>query len=320
MNGKNKGIPVELRSTGEIAFAREARLEINDRAYHCRHEDITTLCLTCAGLSVSDVNRWNPLRTIERRMRSHGPSVDPSIRVRISRNDCILVSRSEWKLPAKEISDWCQCSDCYRIFEMRANQPLEQCPRCGKPVDAIAEPFQRTSFSPYIGTGAEGKNYAGTYTESRKMGRIAARDLYADPNSRFQKGGTGYLRIPLGAPRDTRADAPDWFPVRVLFIETLRRSRAERAEHILRGFYIDGKTDKELAKSECWAADSIKKARQDLVRRGTDFFRVMAAKHPPSPAMGERRAVARPALGGVSGSPLRAQCTMPVYRKKERRD
>ena len=320
MNEQNKRTLVERRSFAEVVFARETPLERKERAYRCPHEDITTLCLTCAGLSVSDVNRWNLLRTIERHIRSHGPSVDPNIRVRISGNDCVLIPRSENTVAATQISDWYECDDCYRTSEVPANKSLSKCPRCGGPVHPIAEPFQRTNFSPYIGNGAKEENYAGTYTESRKMESIAVRDLYTDPNSRFQKGGTGFLRIPLDAPRETRAESPDWLPVRGRFIETLRHTRSQRAERILRGFYLNGKTDKELAKSECWAADSIKKERRDLVRRGTDYFRIAAARHPPSPAMGERRAVARPTLGGVSGSPLRAQCTMAVYRKKERRD
>lgn len=277
MNEPNKRTLVERSSTAEIVFARETPLEKKDRAYRCPHGNVMVLCLTCAGLAVDDAKKWNLLRTNERHIDSHGPNVDSSIRVRISRNDCVLISRSERTVPANDISDWYECGVCYRIFEIPASRALTRCPECSQPVHYIAEPFQRTSFSAYVGNGAGEENYAGAYSQRRNTDSIAARDLYNDANSRFQKGGTGYLRVPLDAPRDTRGHAPDWLPARELFIETLRHNHSERAERILRGFYLDGKTDKHLAESEGWATDSIKKERHDLVRRGTDFFRINAA-------------------------------------------
>jgi hypothetical protein len=113
-------------------------------------------------------------------------------------------------------------------------------------------------------------------------------DLFTDPNSRFQEGGTGYLRIPLDAPRtDRRADAPEWLDCRESFLRTLRKPRAERAELILQGFYVEEKTDEQIAEAVGWAKDSIKKERKHLINEGNNFFRVSAAKHPPSPAITE---------------------------------
>ena len=288
-NGRTLG---QQESTVELVLTREAPLRESGRAYRCRDGNIKVLCLRCAGLSSDETMKWNLLRTIERHIDSHGPSVNSSFCVRISSSDRVLVSRSENAMPATEISEWYECEDCYSISEVPANKSLAKCPGCGGPLRSVAEPFQRTNFSPYIGNGSREENYAGAYTEGRNAESVVVRDLYTDPNSRFQKGGTGFLRNPLDAPRDTRADAPDWLPVRGRFIETLRHTRSQRAERILRGFYLDGKTDKQLAESEGWAANSIKKERHDLVRRGTDFFRIAAAKHPPRPTMSERRAMA----------------------------
>jgi hypothetical protein len=119
------------------------------------------------------------------------------------------------------------------------------------------------------------------------MEDITVRDLYCDPNSGFQKGGTGYLRIPLDAPRKTRTDAPEWIPDRGIFIHNLRPRRAARAERILCGFYVDGQTDKQIADAVGWSKDAIKKERYALIRRGNDFFRIPAAKRPPCPAIDE---------------------------------
>ncbi len=277
MTEQNRGTLVERNPIAKIVFACETPLEKKQRAYRCPHGNITVLCLACAGIAVDDAKKWNLLRSNERHIDSHGPNVDSRICVRISRNDCVLISRSERTVPANDISDWYECGVCYKLLEIPASRALTRCPKCGQLVHYIAEPFQRTSFSAYVGNGAGEENYAGAYSKRRNTDGIAARDLYSDANSRFQKGGTGYLRMPLDAPRNTRGDAPDWLPARELFIETLKHSHSQRAERILRGFYHDGKTDKQLAESEGWATDSIKKERHDLVRRGTDFFRINAA-------------------------------------------
>jgi hypothetical protein len=108
------------------------------------------------------------------------------------------------------------------------------------------------------------------------------KDLYFDPNSRFQKGGTGYLRIPLDEPRNTRADAPEWFHRRDDYFKTLKTSRAARAEQIFCGFYLDDKTDRKIAETLGWRKDSVKKERTDLLRRGNRFFGNFGqVKHPP---------------------------------------
>src|SRR5262249_23434926 len=137
------------------------------------------------------------------------------------------------------------------------------------------ERFQAAQFSPVIGEGAKRKEYKDAkpiLKAPRSKGAKTLRDLCNDPNSRVQKGGTGYLRKPLDEPRSTRADAPEWFHRREGFFKTLSAKRAVRAEQIFSGFYIDKRTDRQIAEAVRWSKDSVKNERADLIRMGNRFF------------------------------------------------
>jgi hypothetical protein len=307
---------VEKKSTVEIVLSRETPLEKKERTGRCSHGKARLLCLTCAGISANDAKKWNRLRSSGRRHEARGLASYTS--TRISQSDCVLVSRSDSTLPAKEISDWYQCRHCYSIFEMPCNKPLPECPRCRGQVEAIAEPFQRTNFSPYIGNGADEESYVAAYRKCEKVENVELRGLYRDPNSGFQKGGTGYLRIPLSAARGTRAAAPAWLHFRENFTQTLRPRRAARAERILCGFYVDGMTDKQIAESEDWTKDAIKKERHYLLRSGTDFFRSLLAEHPPSPAINEKHHQRHLRFSLRLNQPQVEGCIQPAMRSNRR--
>lgn len=166
---------------------------------------------------------------------------------------------------------------------------------CGGKLISVPEPYQRSQFSPYVGSGAEQESYGGAampvrarHSEAEETEGDIKRDLFTDPNSRVQKGGIGYLRIPLDASRSTRADAPEWFDLRESFLRTFKKTRAARGERILYGFYVEERTDEQIADSVGWEKDSIKRERAQLLERGNQFFQPLAAKHPPSPAISER--------------------------------
>jgi DNA-directed RNA polymerase subunit RPC12/RpoP len=186
-----------------------------------------------------------------------------------------LVSRREKTVAKSEISDWYRCLKCERITEVPSKDELSKCPHCGGAVVAVAEPFQTTQFSPRIGGGAKRTAYAGA-EPIRKAPRSdeakILRRLYGDPNSRFQKGGTGYLRVSLDEARSTRAAAPDWFHRREDFLKTLKAKRKGRAEQILSAFYIGGKTDRQIAETLGWTKDAVKTERSDLIGMGNLFF------------------------------------------------
>src|SRR4029077_16277352 len=111
-----------------------------------------------------------------------------------------------------------------------------------------------------------------------------ARALFSDPNSRFQRGGTGYLRVPLDEARIMRRlAAPDWLDRRGDFIRTLKASRAARAEQILSAFYIDGKTDMQIAQIIGWRKHSVKSERVALIRKGNAFFHASGSDAPLAP-------------------------------------
>ena len=180
-----------------------------------------------------------------------------------------------------EVSDWYRCLKCERITEVPNKDELTKCPHCGGTVVAVAEPFQTTQFSPRIGGGSKRTAYAGA-APAPKAARFEGRkittaeiikDLYNDPNSRFQAGGTGYLPKPLDEARSTRADAPDWFRRREAFLKSLKPNRAARAERILSAFYIGGKTDRQIAETLGWTKDAVKTERADLIGLGNRFFR-----------------------------------------------
>jgi DNA-directed RNA polymerase subunit RPC12/RpoP len=196
--------------------------------------------------------------------------------LRISGNDSVLVSRREKTVATGEISDWYRCLKCERITEVPSKDELTKCPHCGGTVVAVAEPFQTTQFSPHIGGGSKRTAYAGAAPAPKAPRSEEAeilRSLYGDPNSRFQAGGTGYLRKPLDEARSTRADAPDWFRHREAFLKTLKPNRAVRAEQILSAFYLGDKTDSQIAETLGWTKDAVKKERADLIRMGNRFFR-----------------------------------------------
>jgi hypothetical protein len=196
-----------------------------------------------------------------------------------------LVSRREKTVAKSEISDWYRCLKCERITEVPSKDELTKCPHCGGAAVAVAEPFQTTQFSPHIGGGSKRTAYAGAAPalkaprfEGRKItkGEII-KDLYNDPNSRFQK--VGYLRKPLDEARSTRADAPEWLHRREAFLKTLKPDRAARAEKILSAFYLGGKTDRQIAETldsnqtlRRWSKDAVKKERAHLIQMGNRFF------------------------------------------------
>jgi len=175
-----------------------------------------------------------------------------------------------------EISDWYGCLTCGRINEIAASKgKLTECVHCHGAVILVGEPFQTVQFSPHIHHGAKRGDYAGAapiQKASLSEEAINVRDLYADPNSKFQEGGTGFIRIPLDEPRTTRADAPQWLHRRQDFFRTLKASRSARAEQIFFGFYLGDKTDKQIAETLGWRKDSVKKERAVLLRRGNRFF------------------------------------------------
>ena len=195
-------------------------------------------------------------------------------------NDSVLVSRREKTVAKSEISDWYRCLKCERITEVPSKNELTECPHCGGAVVAVAEPFQTTQFSPHIGGGSKRKAYAGAAPapkaarfEGRKITTVEIiKDLYRDPNSRFQPGGTAYLPKPLDEPRSTRAAAPDWFHRREDFLKTLKAKRKGRAEQILSAFYIGGKNDRQIAETLGWTKDAVKTERSDLIGMGNLFF------------------------------------------------
>jgi len=166
------------------------------------------------------------------------------------------------------------------------------------------------------GVGARAEDYAGAEPKEpppTSDDDATIKDLYADPNSRFGPGGTGFLRTPLDAPRGTRAEAPEWLDRRDGFLQTLKQSRPERAERILCGFYVESKTDEEIARAEGWTKDAIKKERKDLVREGNDFYQLLETKHPPSPAIRGKMLKDRlPTLPRANHPPAKAVMEEPV--------
>jgi hypothetical protein len=262
-----------------IAKPDEAAGKRSDR---CQHGAIRSLCGNCAGLSEDEIGTWRKYRTNERPILRIGPKQYRN--VLISGSDGVLVSRPSNTIPSWVISDWYECRACWRIAEVpSSNDLLTKCPDCGGAVIPVAEPFQTSQFSPFIGIGARSEAYAGAEPMPKTLSEEAAQlqDLFSDPNSRFQEGGTGYLRIPLGAPRKTRVEAPAWFDCREDFFKTLKARRAVRAEQIFRGFYIDDKTDTQIAEAIGWKKDSVKKERVDLIRRGNRFFETRPNEPPP---------------------------------------
>lgn len=284
---------VKEQSLVEKVLARETDTEKKERSRRCQHRENRHLCLKCAGLAEGEIKKWNPHRTKEQHIyrmstlcRSGAKSHSV---VTISQKDCDLVSRPANTVSTNKISHWYQCLRCEHITEVAAmKDKLTLCPTCGGPITSIPEPFQRGQFSPFIGNGATEEDYGGAashirmrHTEEEEIEVAMRLDLFTDPNSRVQRGGTGYLRMPLDAPRSTRADAPEWFDCRESFLQSFRKSRSERAERILNGFYVEEKTDEQIAEELGWTKDAIKKERKQLLGKGNDFFRLLAAKHPP---------------------------------------
>ncbi len=279
----------ENQAIVERVLARETAREKHERGFRCSHGKCRTLCEKCAGLTSVEIQRWNKHRTKGRCINRDRGTLNRYVPVRISRADCNLVPRGE-------SCDWYQCLDCDRLIEMaNSKKELTHCPTCGGIVAWVPEPFQKYQFSLEIRGGASNDDYGCDDDNERSVGNVlrseeafVAADLFADANSRFQKGGTGYLRIPLDAPRNTRADAPEWIHVRESFLRTRRSSRAARGEKILSGFYLEDKTDAQIAEIVGWTKDAVKKERKSLIKDGDEFFRPRPAGYPPSPAIGER--------------------------------
>jgi hypothetical protein len=131
--------------------------------------------------------------------------------------------------------------------------------------------------------------------ETHGIGDASA--LFDDPGNRFQRGGVGYLRIPLNAARTRRRnEAPEWLNRREEFISTLSEDRGARAERILSAFFLDHRTDVEIAGEVGWTRDAVKRERRTLVLMGKAFFERQAPQHPPSPAVSEGVEVAPASL------------------------
>src|ERR1039458_3947232 len=220
--------PVKRQSVVEKARARETRTEKGERALRCSHRDKRSLCPKCAELPESEVEKWNPRRTNERRVSSRGLSLNQYNGVTLASNDRVLVSRPRDGQPVDAVSSSYQCRQC----GARASQP-GICSRCAWALVAVSEPSQRKQFSSEFGKGAR----RGDYADAQPAGRApnskeaaVARDFFMT-----SKGGTvsGYIRIPLSAPRGTRADTPGWIEQRGRFLQTLAKDRVERAERIL---------------------------------------------------------------------------------------
>jgi hypothetical protein len=275
----------ENQAIVESVLARETPREKHERAFRCSHGEYRSLCLKCAALTSSEIRHWDKHRTKGRRI-NRGP-LNRYIPVRISRADCNFVPRGG-------NCDLYQCLDCGGYIEIaHSKKELTHCPTCKGMVAWVPDPFQRYQFSLEIGGGSPSNEYDDDKEMSvgnvlRSEEAIVAADLFFDPNSRFQKGGTGYLRIPLDAPRNTRADAPEWIHGRESFLRTLRSTRAARGEKILSGFYLEDKTDTQIAQIVGWSKDAVKKERKSLIKDGDEFFQPRPAGYPPSPAVGER--------------------------------
>ena len=246
-----------------LAEVRPLKAPAEKPGDYCQHGESRCLCCRCAGLSDREIDQWKPYRSAERHIRRLAPK--RYVGVRISRNDWVLTSRREKRY---------QCLGCERTTEVRSKDEPTQCPHCGGAVAPVAERFQASQFSPLIGRGAEIKDYLSTAPNRKDPDseEAAIRGLYGDPNNRLQKGGTGYLRKPLDEPRSTRADAPEWLHRREDFFKTLKPSRSDRAEKIFYGFYLDDKTDGQIAETLGWSKDSVKKERAVLIQRGNRFF------------------------------------------------
>ena len=245
-------------------------------------DEITRPGATKSELINEENDQWKDYRTKERPILRRA-GLNRYIDVRISRNDCVLISRPEIKISNTEISDWYECLQCGSIHEITASKgKLTECPDCRGAVILIGEPFQATQFSRDIGNGAERRVYADAKPLQRayhceELNLVL--NLYLDPNSRIQRGGTGYLRVSLDEARSTRGIAPEWLPRRERYLQTLRKSRSERAERILHAFFIEKRTDDQIAECEGWTKDAIKKERRVLIERGNHFFQL--GKIPP---------------------------------------
>lgn len=240
----------------------ETPTEKKERLLCCKHGAPKPLCLKCAQLG-EHIEEWRGLTTRERRIKAEGVSLGRYIRVRVSTKDCALVSRAK----------------------ASPSEPLQFDPELDA---ALREPRTHQESHPE------------SSTKVRSVEGEIARDLFNDPASGFQAGGTGYFRQPLDAPRESRAEAPGWLEFEGQFLNTLRQSRRVRAEEILRAFYKEEKTDKEIADALGWRKDSVKKERQDLVQRGIRFFE----KHPLAPLCMKGRKLIYPTLYRSRGTPI----------------
>lgn len=276
---REDGYPFDL--TDEV---RPLKTPLEIQEDYCQHGENQYFCCKCAGLGDIEIEQWKEYWSNERRITRKAGS-KRYIGVRISRNDCVCTSPRESKVSKSQISDWYECLKCGSINEIASSKgKLAECTHCLGPVILVVEPFQIAQFSPRIHDGAGRSVYADAEPIQKPSCTEAAltiRDLYAHPNSRFQEGGTGYLRIPLDEPRSTRADAPEWLHRREDFFKTFKASRAARAEQIFCEFYLGNQTDRQIGETLGWRKDSVKKERAAVLRSGNRFFGVCGSQIPP---------------------------------------
>src|ERR1700751_142564 len=104
----NANLTVDLNArTEETISANETSLEKKERTYRCVHGNVRVLCVTCAGLSESDLKRWNRVRTRARHIKRCGTRLVSYSYTRIADSDCVLVSS-----PETEIADCYECCYC----------------------------------------------------------------------------------------------------------------------------------------------------------------------------------------------------------------
>jgi hypothetical protein len=261
--------PYKKQSIVEKILDRGTALEKKELALNCEHGNKETLCRRCAGVSDIDYKALKRHITKERRIASRGSYRREYVPVKIARNDCFGVSRAAGAQARNH-----ECVNCHEAMEIVPGKKEPRCPKCAGPMAPIPEQFSR-----YPGITIQ--NYEGSETTQRgpySEEAETARELFNDPNSRFQKGGVGHLRIPAAAARNTRADAPEWLDYRQVFIATLKPSRAARAEVILAGFYLENQTDTEIGQILDWAKDSVKKERAILLKQGNAFYAARSAR------------------------------------------
>ena len=204
--------------------------------------------------------------------------------VLISGNDGVLVSRPSNTIPNRVISDWYECLVCGRIAEVPgSNDLLTNCPDCDGALIPVARSRSRLLSSLLLlALGPDRRpmrvrsQSEDSLGEAAPIARLVQRAQQQIPGRRNSL--PRLVWVPLGKRGRMR---PHGSTIREDFFKTFRARRAVRAEQIFREFYIDDKTDTQIAGALGWKKDSVKKERGDLVRRGNRFFGVCNAQTPP---------------------------------------